>query len=324
MLRTRLCDLLEVQYPILNAPMALSAGAELAAAVASAGGMGMIGGTNPLGDLEALRAEIRRARALTSGRFGVGFISHVPDTMDRMRVALDEGVPLISHSFVDPTPYVAAVHAAGAKLIAQVQTVEQAKRAADAGVDAIAAQGTEAGGHTGYVSTLPLVPAVVDAVAPLPVIAAGGITDGRGLAAVLLLGAEGAWLGTRFVASAEWHGHPNIKQGVVSASSSDTILTLTYDIATGFPFPEGIGDRVVRNRFTEQWHGRERELAEQAPAVGPSVMAASRAGDTAIAPVRAGEGAGLIQAVEPAGEILRRIVAEAEAVLRRRPGECLR
>src|SRR5947207_9970901 len=156
MLRTRICELLETEYPILNAPMAGTAGAELAAAVSAAGGFGLLGGTTPQGP-EGLRAMIRSVRERTERPFGVGFISSFPGLEALVEIALEERVAAVAHSFADPTPYVAAAHAAGAKVLAQVQSVAQAAVAARAGVDAIAAQGTEAGGHTGYSGTLPLV-----------------------------------------------------------------------------------------------------------------------------------------------------------------------
>ena len=190
MITTPLCTLLGIERPILNASMAGTATGELAAAVSEAGGFGMIGGTNP-GGASWLREQIRIARSLTSRPFGVGFISAFPDTEELARVALEEGVAAINHSFADPTPFVAPTHDAGAKLFAQVQTLKQAIRAAEAGVDVIIAQGGEAGGHAGAIGTFALLPAVVDAVAPIPVVAAGGIADGRGLAAALLLGRAG-------------------------------------------------------------------------------------------------------------------------------------
>ncbi len=205
MIHTPLCDLLGIDHPILNAPMSGTATATLAVAVANAGGFGMIGGTSR-GGPDWLRAQIRAARAKTGRPFGVGFISSFPQVDDLVQVALDEQVAVINHSFADPTPYVAAAQARGVRVFAQVQSVAQAQRAANAGVDAIIAQGTEAGGHTGVAGTLALVPAVVDAVGDIPVVAAGGIADGRGLAAVLMLGAAGVSVGTRFVASDEWGG----------------------------------------------------------------------------------------------------------------------
>ena len=322
MLRTRLCDLLGIAHPVISAPMAGSATAALAAAVSAAGGLGMIGASGQ--EAGWLREEIRRVRAATDRPFGVGFVSSFPDTDALMRVALEERVPVVSHSFADPAPHVAAAHAAGVLVLAQVQTVAQAVAAARAGADVVAAQGTEAGGHTGTSSgTLPLVPAVVDAVADVPVVAAGGIADGRGLAAVLMLGAEGAWVGTRFVASLECGGGEWRKARIVAAGADDTILTRVYDLALDLPFPAGIAERVVRNDFTATWHGREAEVAARREEPRPGLDAAARAEDPRVFKVLAGNAAGLVGAVEPAGEILHRMVAEAEHILRERPGRLL-
>lgn len=322
MLKTRLCDLLEIEHPIISAPMAGSATADLAAAVSAAGGFGLIGGTTP-GGPDWLREQIRAVRERTDRPFGVGFISSFPGLERLVEVALEERVAAISHSFADPTPFVAAAHAVGVKVLVQVQTVAQAITAVRAGADVIAAQGTEAGGHTGYSGTLPLVPAVVDIAGGTPVVAAGGIADGRGLAAVLLLGAEGAWIGTRFVASREWGGAEWARAAVVRAGTDDTVLTRVYDLAMASPFPSDIEDRVLRNRFTAEWHGRDNEIAARREEMGATVNRAAQAGDVAVAPVRAGNAAGLIDAVEPAGEIVRRIVGEAAALLRTRPNALL-
>ncbi|MCH7625373.1 MAG: nitronate monooxygenase, partial [Chloroflexi bacterium] len=232
MLKTRLCDLLGIEHPIVSAPMAGAAGGELAAAVSEAGGFGLIG-NGPASTPEWLRDQIRFVRERTDRPFGVGFISSFPGLDDLIKVALEERVTAVSHSFADPTSYVPAAHEAGIKVLAQVQKVSHAKRVALAGVDAITAQGTEAGGHTGHNGTLPMVPAVIDVAGDIPVIAAGGIADGRGLAAVLMLGAEGAWIGTRFVASAESSREGWMKDQIVRASSDDTVLTKAYDLTSG-------------------------------------------------------------------------------------------
>ncbi len=181
MIRTRLCELFGIEHPIINAPMAGAATGELAAAVSAAGGLGMIGASMS-GGPEWLRGQIRLVRERTDRPFGVGFVSSAPDTAELLAVAIAERVPAISHSFVDPTPYVAPAHAAGIKVLAQVQTVAQAATAARAGVDVIAAQGTEAGGHTGSSSgSLPLIPATVAVAGAIPVVAAGGVGDGGAL-----------------------------------------------------------------------------------------------------------------------------------------------
>jgi nitronate monooxygenase len=308
-----LCGLLGVEHPILNAPMGGGdAPAALAAAVSEAGGLGMIGGTT-VGGAAWLQEEIRAARALTDAPIGVGLIGHLPGAGELMSVALDEGVGVIALSFSDPSPFVAEAHRSGATVICQVRTLEGARQAMEAGVDVITAQGTEAGGHTGQVSTLPLVPVVVDAVAPLPVIAAGGIADGRGIAAALMLGAEGVWLGTRFLTTPEAGVAPDYKQRVLDAEADDTVLTEVFDLAAGIPWPQGVRGRAIRNAFTDHWHGREEELRERVLADRRSL-----ADDPAAVALYAGEVAGLITTAEPAGRVVLRLVAETEAVLRSR------
>lgn len=217
----------------------------------------------------------------------------------------------------------ADAQAHGTKVLAQVQSVAQAIVAAAAGVDVITAQGTEAGGHTGHISTLPLVPAIIDVAQGIPVVAAGGIGDGRGLAAALMLGAEGAWIGTRFLTSREWAGDEWVRQKVLEAGTDDTILTRSFDLATEPPFPETISNRVLRNDFTDAWHGRDEEIIANKSELRAQIARAARAGDSRIASVNAGSVAGLISQIEPAGDILRRIVAEAEALLRTRPQSIL-
>lgn len=318
MISTQLCALLGIEHPILNASMAGTATGALAAAVSEAGGFGMIGGTNPNG-AEWLREQIRIARSRTSRPFGAGFISSFPDTEELARVAIEEGVAAINHSFADPTPFVAPAHAAGVKVFAQVQSLKQAITAARAGVDVIIAQGGEAGGHAGALGTLALLPAVVDAVAPIPVVAAGGIADGRGLAAALLLGAQGAWMGTRFVTSHEWGGAPWEQAAVLAATSDDTVQTRIYDLIGERPFPADIPDRMLRNAFIERWAGRESEIPAHRDALKAEVAAGHERADLSVAGVSAGVSAGLITAARPAGEIVRDIVREAEELLRERP-----
>lgn len=323
MIHTRLCDLLGIAYPILNAPMGGTATAALAAAVSNAGGFGMIGGTSG-GGPDWLRGQIRAARALTERPFGVGFVSSFPSIDDLVQVALDEQVAVINHSFADPTPYVAAAKARGVRVFAQVQSLAQAKRAAQAGVNAIIAQGTEAGGHTGMASTLTLLPAVVDSVGDIPVLAAGGVADGRGLAAVLLLGASGASLGTRFVASDEWGGGAWEQQAVLAATTDDTIRTSVYDQVRGASFPADIADRVLRNRFNTSWDGRVAEIREQQAALRRELEAGARAQDKEVVDISAGLGVGLIHSQEAAGRIVHQIVAEAEQLLRHRAAALVR
>ena len=324
MLKTRLCDLLGMDHPIMNAPMGTAAGAKLAAAVSEAGGFGLIGmGTRD--DPVWLREQIHAARELTNRPFGVGFITAFPNIGELVRISIEEEVTAISHSFMDVSPYVADAHAAGIKVLAQVQNVAQGVAAVAAGADVIAAQGTEAGGHTGYIGTMSMVAAIVGIAGDTPVVAAGGIANGRTLAAMLLLGAEGAWIGTRFVASQEGASGQWVKQRVVEASADDTVQTKSYDLAMDWPFPEEfVADRVLRNEYTAAWHGRNAEVVAQREELKGQILSATEAGNANIAAVRAGNAVGLIDNVEPAGEIVLRIVTEAEQVLRTRPDAILR
>lgn len=318
MLRTRICELLGIEHPIISAPMAGTATASLAAAVSEAGGFGLIGaGLNP--DPSWVRDQIQMARELTSRPFGVGFISSAPGLEEVMKAALDEKVAAVSHSFTDPTPFIREAQASGVKVLAQVQTMADARAAVDAGADIITAQGSEAGGHTGHLGTLSFVLAVLDLAGDIPVVASGGIADGRGLAAVLMMGADAAWIGTRFIASKEWAGAEWMKDSVVSADADDTLLTKVYDLVSNAPFPLTLGDRVLRNRFTDTWHGRDAEVLARQGELQEEIATAAAAEDASIAPVRAGNASGLIRGIEPAGDIVRRIVAEAEQVLRNRP-----
>ena len=322
MITTPLCQLLGIEHPVLNASMAGTATGELAAAVANAGGFGMIGGTSP-GGAAWLHAQITQARQRTRRPVGVGFISAFPDTPDLVAVALAAGVAAINHSFADPTPYVEPAHAAGVRVFAQVQTLAGAIQAAGAGVDVIIAQGGEAGGHAGSIGTFALLPAIVDAVAPIPVVAAGGIADGRGLAAALLLGAQGVWLGTRFVATPEWGGASWEQDAVLAATSDDTVQTNIYDRLFDRPFPAGIDDRMVRNPFITQWQGNVAAVDSSNRTLQAQVRRAEAQGDLSVAGVSAGVSSGLIRTVQPAADIVHAIVREAEDLLRQRPRQLL-
>ena len=320
MIRTPLCDRLGITHPILNASMARTATGRLAAAVSNAGGFGMIGGS---AEPEWLREQIRVAKSLTDRPFGVGFISSFADTADLAAIALEEGVAAVNHSFADPTPHVAATRAAGALLFTQVQSLAQAVRAAEAGVDVIIAQGGDAGGHAGQIGTFALLPAVVDAVAPIPVVAAGGVADGRGLAAALMLGAQGAWMGTRFIASSEWGGPAWEQAAVLAATSDDTVQTRLYDLISERVFPVDVPDRVLRNEFVAAWAGREDEIPAHRDELRDTVAVAGERADGRVVGVSAGIGAGLIRTAKPAAAVIEDIVREAEAVLRERPAAVL-
>jgi len=287
-------------------------GGALAAAVTRAGGLGLIG--SGYCDPDWLETE---SRAAGNARVGVGFITFAlakrPAVLDQ---ALARGAAAIMLSFGDPAPFAATIKDAGAKLICQVQTRAQALQAAAAGADIIVAQGGEAGGHGATRGTMALVPALVDAVDPLPVVAAGGIADGRGLAAALMLGAAGVLAGTRFFAAAESLGHERAKARIVAAHGDETVRTTVFDIARGIDWPPGYTGRAIGNAFTHRWHGREGALGAAAAREREAYTAAAAAGDFDTAVVFAGECVDLIREVEPAAAIVERMVDEAAARLR--------
>jgi len=316
LIRTTLTDLLHIKYPVFNAPMAGSATAELAGAVSNSGGFGMLGMGSTVPDPERLEFQIKRMRDITANPFGVGFITSVDGIDSLVKLAIENKVDLIGHSFSDPSPYIPDAKKAGIKVLAQVQTVEQAIHARDSGVDLLVAQGTDGGGHTGYIGTISIVPAVVDACPGIPVIAAGGITDGRGVAAALALGSSGVWIGSRFVASNEWAGPDWAKQALTEVGADDTIITKSYDLATDAPFPFQIGHRVVRNRFTDKWHQNYVELLERKEDLKTDIALAMENADLTVAPVNAGSGSGSIKSVDNVSEIIINLMDEAESILK--------
>ncbi len=313
-LATRVCALLGIEYPILLAPMDLVAGGRLAAAVSGAGGLGLIGGG--YGNRDWLEREFAAAG---NARVGCGFITwsleRRPELLD---AALDRGPCAVLLSFGDPSGFAPRIKAAGARLLCQIQTVAQARVAVDAGADILVAQGTEAGGHGMTRSTMTLVPEVVDAFPDTPVIAAGGIADGRGLAAVVMLGADGVMMGTRFHASQEADALPAAKGRIVAATGDDTARSIVFDISRQNLWPDAYTGRVIRNAHAARWLGREAELAANIEEESRRYREARERGDFDIAAVIAGESAGLVRDVLPAAEIVDRVVRQAEDLLQGR------
>ncbi len=288
-------------------------GGRLAGVVSNAGGLGLVGGGYC--DPNWLEAELHAVRDGTSHSWGVGLITWAANRQI-VELALGFRPHVVFLSFGDPRPFAPLIKDTGCALICEVQDVDAAIQAKAAGADVIVAQGTEAGGHGALRATLPLVPAVVDAVAPTPVLAAGGIADGRSLAAVLLLGAQGAVIGTRFYACEESLGHPAAKQRICAAKGGDTVRNRTFDVVRGYAWPASFTVRALRNRFTEQWAGREEALARVAERERPGYQAAVVAGDFDTAAVLAGEAVDLITDVPPAAELVRQIGVGAEAQLK--------
>ena len=320
-LHTPLCDLLGIRYPICQAGMAYVARSRLAAAVSEAGGLGVIAAAH--GTPEELRAEIRRVRDLTNKPFGVDVLfatiraagDEVEQFTDAVKgwvdVTLEERVPVLVAGLGNPGPVTAEAHRLGIKVMALCGNVKQARDHAANGVDVVIAQGHEAGGHTGRVAGLVLVPAAVDAVAPIPVVAAGGIADGRGLAAVLALGAVGVWIGTRFIATVEAHGHDNYKRKIIAIDEEGTVV---HRGATGKPC------RAIRNNFTREWEKRQGEILPfpvQAQRVGfPAAVRAREEGDVENGHAACGQSAGLIHEIVPARAVIEAMVAQAEETIR--------
>jgi nitronate monooxygenase len=312
-LTTRLTRLLGIDHPILLAPMDLVSGGRLAAAVSHAGGLGLLGGG--YGDTEWLDQEWQQAG---NARIGCGFITwKLAERPAALDAALARRPTAIMLSFGDPAPFAPAIKAAGAKLICQVQTQAHAADAADAGADVLVAQGTEAGGHGQHIPLLTLLPLVADAHPHIPVVAAGGIADGRGLAAMLTLGADGVLLGTRFYATEEALAPPEAKRRILAAQAGDSVRSTVFDIARQVQWPPGYTGRVLRNRLTERWLGSEAAMRAAGDQVARDYAAARAAGDFDQAAVIAGEAAALITDLPPAGSLVTRIVAEAGVALAR-------
>ncbi len=320
--QTELARKLGSRYPILLAPMDIVSGARLTAAVSLAGGFGILGGG--YGDKAWLMRELAMLKEqLLAGEqapFGVGFITwslaKQPDLLD---IALKAKPRAIMLSFGDPKPFGAAVKNAGALLICQVQSEAMAEEALQAGADVLVAQGTEAGGHGSSRSTIDIVPSIVDlAAGRVPVVAAGGIADGRGFLAALALGAEGVLLGTRFYATLEADGAEEAKRRICAASGGDNIRGIIFDISRNNVWPAPFTGRCLVNDHVRRWHGRELELVQNAEAVGKEYNAAREAGNFDIAAVIAGVAAGLIHDVPPAAVVIDRIISEAGDIMRRR------
>jgi nitronate monooxygenase len=308
---TRLTERLGVRHPILLAPMDVVADGRLAAAVSHTGGFGIIGGG--YGDAAWLTREMDAAG---DARVGVGFItwslSRQPHLLD---LVLERRPPAVMLSFGEVQPHADRIKAAGALLLCQVQTVDQARRAIAHGADVLIAQGAEAGGHGMSRGTLALVPAVVDAAGDIPVAAAGGIADGRGLAAALMLGADGVLMGSRFYASQEAAALSGAKDRLVAASGDATIRSVLFDIVRRNVWPAPYTGRVLANRFTERWRGRELDLLQRQTEEAARYDTARATGDFDTAAVIAGEAVDLISDIPPAGEIVERVATEAEALL---------
>ncbi len=305
-LPTRVTKLLGIEHPVIQGGMAWTATAELSAAVSNAGGLGVIGAGQMPTDL--LAEQIRLAKTLTDRPFGVNLMLMTPHIDDLVQLVLDEVVPVVTTGAGNPAPYMVALKNAGIKVLPIAPSAALAKRLERAGADAIIGEGMEAGGHIGELTTMVLTPVLADAV-DVPVIAAGGIADGRGMAAAFALGAEGVQVGTRFMCAEECTIHDSVKGKVVGAKDRDTVVT---GYSTGHPV------RVIKNRLTRQLEELDRaNKPEEVERLGAGkLQLAMRTGDTDMGSLMAGQAAALVDRIQPAAAIVDEIVAEAETVMR--------
>jgi len=313
------CDRLGIRYPICQAGMYQVAYGQLAAAVSNAGGLGVLG--SAFMDPEDLRREIRLVKELTDKPFGVDILfaevsgddttasGYTRQVEDHIAATFEEGAQVLVSGLGNPGRIVADAHARGMTVMSLVGNVRQAVTVEAAGVDVVIASGHEGGGHVGRVGTIALIPKVVDSV-NIPVLAAGGLADGRGLVASLALGAQGVWMGTRFIATREARGHDNYKNKIVEIDEDGTVVTRAHS---------GKPNRMIRNAFTDSWIGRESEIKpfpQQLREVGEEGSYRGRIeGDTEMGVLPAGQGAGLITEVPPASQVVTDIMSEARAIL---------
>lgn len=306
MFKTSICDLLGIKYPILQGGMAWVATAELAAAVSNAGGLGIIGAGNAPGDF--VRNEIRKAKELTDKPFGVNIMLLSPFIDEVIEAVYEERVPVITTGAGNPGKYIAQFKEIGTKIIPVVPAVALARKMEQEGVDAVIAEGTESGGHVGELTTMALVPQVVDAV-NIPVIAAGGIADGRGMVSALALGAQGVQLGTVFVCASECTAHENYKQAIIKAGDRGTMVTAR---ATGHPV------RILKNKLAREFEKLEKlnAGAEEYEKLGVGrLKIAVVDGDINQGSIMAGQISGLVNEIKPAKDIIEDIMKEADAAL---------
>ncbi|MDP3768901.1 MAG: nitronate monooxygenase [Dehalococcoidia bacterium] len=310
-LHTPICDLFGIEYPIMLAGMGGVCTAPLVAAISNAGGLGVIGAATM--DAEEVRKQIRQTRELTDKPFAVDLLAPMPERIrPQVQVLFEEDVKVFVAGLAVPAEFIDEMHAHGMKVIVMCGRVRHALKSQEAGADVVVAQGTEAGGHTGEIGTMALVPQVVDAVR-IPVLAAGGLADGRGLVASLALGAQGAVYGTRFVASNESQAAAGYRKAIVSAQDDSTTRTRSY---TGKPA------RAIRNERIEEWETRADEIQPFPMQAGVSVqegvmdyMGRGTRFDPNRTFLPAGQGSGLVHDVKPAAEIFADIVREAEAII---------
>lgn len=309
MIKSRICEILGIKYPIFQGGMAWVADAELAAAVSNAGGLGLITAINE--STEAVRNEIRKCKTLTDKPFGVNIMLQAPNAAEIANLVVEEGVKVVTTGAGSPAKYLPVWKENGVKVIPVIACVAHAVKMQAAGVDAVVAEGAESGGHVGELHTMPLIPQIVDAV-EIPVIAAGGICDGRGAAAAFMLGADGVQVGTRFITATECRAHANYKEKLVEATDISTIVT---GKSSGHPV------RSLKTQFSRTFAKMEADpnvTPEEILAFGGGSLRKAVLEGDADGSYMAGECAGLVKKVEPAAAIVEDIILGAEKVMRER------
>ncbi len=315
MIKTPVCDKLNIKHPIILGGMASATSTTMVASVSDAGGLGILGVTG-LGTAK-IREEIASIKRITDKPFGINFLLFKIDDNTFFDI-IEEKVPVVSLAWASPDQdlriYFNKAHEAGSLVIYMVGDVSESIRAAEAGADIIVAQGTEGGGHVRSMSTFTLVPMVVDAVKPCSVLAAGGIADGRGLAAALALGAEGVLLGTRFLATEEAPIHEKYKEAIVKSNGNDTVLTHIPDLISGTTWPAGSA-RTLQNDFIKYWSEREDLIDKDAKEINEASLTARKEGNTDKTSLLIGQNAGLIDSIMPVNDVIVEMVEQAENII---------
>ncbi|MGE0667505.1 MAG: NAD(P)H-dependent flavin oxidoreductase [Sphingomonadales bacterium] len=316
-LKTPICDILGIEHPVMLAGMGGVSYAELCAAVSEAGGFGSLGMASVPPD--GIRDQMRRVKDLTGKPFGVDLLAAIPESLTRsVDIIIEEGAKAFISGLGVPSSIIDVLHEAGVVVIQMCGAVKHAVKGEQAGVDIVIGQGTEGGGHTGQVAGMALIPQMVEAV-KIPVVAAGGITDGRGLAASLAMGAQGVWIGTRFIASREANAAQGYKQAILDAADTDTVVSRSY---SGKPM------RVIKNDWTADWESRpqdirpfgQQNIVSRDAGVMRALMGDTSGYDRSRDATAAGQGVGAIHDVPSAFDIVREIVEEAEATIARLSG----
>ncbi|MGR3219714.1 MAG: NAD(P)H-dependent flavin oxidoreductase [Candidatus Anammoxibacter sp.] len=315
MIKTAVCDKLNIKHPIVLGGMALATSPSMVAAVSEAGGLGILGVTAL--SAEEIHKNVESIKLITDKPFGINYLLFKIDD-DIFCDTIKDKIPVVSLAWARPDQdlraYFNKAHDVGSIVMYMVGDVSESVRAVDAGADIIVAQGTEGGGHVRSMATFTLLPMVVDAVKPCHVLAAGGIADGRGLVAALALGAEGVLMGTRFLATKEAPIHTSYKEAIVESTGNDTILSHIPDLISQTTWPGGSA-RTLQNDFIEYWRGREDSISKNAKEINKESLMARKEGDIGKTSILVGQNAGLIDSIMTVNDVIVRMVEQAGTII---------